>query len=186
MKTLIIGAGFQKKEIEGEVVTLDFFTKNKEINVIHNLDKFPYPFKNNEFDEIIAEHILEHLENLWWKKHGGKNAMDEMHRILKPGGKLKVLAPHPSVAWNYAHPTHKRYFPTNSFSQTTKEGQDKYSKQEYKINEVRLIYGHLYLIGKIIDAVANFNKFSQKLFERYLIYYLGGFDSTYFELEAVK
>lgn len=37
------------------------------------------PFKDNEFDVILCNHVLEHIPN-------DKKAMEELYRILKPGG----------------------------------------------------------------------------------------------------
>ena len=44
-------------------VNLDI-VKHKGVDVVHDLNKFPYPFKNGEFDEIYARFILEHLGDL--------------------------------------------------------------------------------------------------------------------------
>jgi predicted SAM-dependent methyltransferase len=37
------------------------------------------PFKNNMYDVIFCNHVLEHIEN-------DKKAMSELYRVLKPGG----------------------------------------------------------------------------------------------------
>src|SRR5947207_11311388 len=56
-------------------------------DIIHDLDTFPYPFDDNEFDIVIAEHVVEHLIDL-------VSVVEELHRILKPGGRLYVEVPH--------------------------------------------------------------------------------------------
>ena len=30
-------------------------------NTIHDINKFPYPFEDNTFDEVLASHVLEPL-----------------------------------------------------------------------------------------------------------------------------
>ncbi len=45
------------------------------------------PFKDESFDEVLASHVLEHLFDM-----GG--ALREIHRVLKRGGKLIVVAPY--------------------------------------------------------------------------------------------
>jgi predicted SAM-dependent methyltransferase len=32
-------------------------------DVVHDLNVFPYPWSDNSVDEIVARHILEHLED---------------------------------------------------------------------------------------------------------------------------
>jgi len=65
MRILDLGCGkrkYQSKNLKDEVIGVDV-DKNSQADVIHNLDKFPYPFQNNEFDLVYASHILEHLDN---------------------------------------------------------------------------------------------------------------------------
>jgi SAM-dependent methyltransferase len=51
-----------------------------------DLSKTPLPFKDNEFDLIIANHILEHVPN-WWE------CFKELARIVKVGGIIEVWLP---------------------------------------------------------------------------------------------
>jgi len=67
------------------VVNIDAF-KVPGVNVVHDLNKMPLPFKDNEFDLIIANHILEHLPN-WWE------CFKELARIIKVGGTIEVWIP---------------------------------------------------------------------------------------------
>lgn len=61
-------------------------------NVDLVVKEYEYPFADNYFDVIISGSTLEHVRKPWlWIK--------EVARILKPGGKLCVIAP-------YAHPYH--------------------------------------------------------------------------------
>lgn len=77
-------------------------------DVIHNLNIFPYPFKSNRFQSVVAEHILEHLENI-------PKVFEEIYRITKPGGSLYILAPHFSSVDNFTDPTHVHSFSSMSF-----------------------------------------------------------------------
>ena len=69
------------------VVNLDMYP-GEGVNVVHDLSKTPLPFKDNEFDFIIANHILEHIPN-WWE------CFKELARVLKVGGELEVWVPGP-------------------------------------------------------------------------------------------
>lgn len=44
------------------------------------------PFADDAFDRVLAIHILEHLPNL-------PAALDEIKRVLKPGGKFEIVIP---------------------------------------------------------------------------------------------
>lgn len=44
------------------------------------------PFREDIFEEVLASHVLEHIPDL-------VGVMHELHRVLKPGGLLKVIVP---------------------------------------------------------------------------------------------
>jgi len=87
-RVLNIGCGFAQYPAKN-VINLDAFDNCKP-NITWDLSKTPLPFKDNEFDFIIANHILEHVPN-WW------NVVEECARILKPGGKFEVWVPGPGT-----------------------------------------------------------------------------------------
>lgn len=60
--------------------------KNKVVGVVEYL-----PFRNNFFDLVVSEWVLEHLDN-------PERAFREIYRVLKPGGKVIFLTPN---VWNY-------------------------------------------------------------------------------------
>ncbi len=78
------------------------------VDVVHNLNSFPYPFADGEFDLVIAEHILEHLDNL-------VVVTEEIHRILRPGGRLEIICPHFSSADTFTDITHRHFITSRSF-----------------------------------------------------------------------
>lgn len=77
-------------------------------DVIYDLNKFPYPFKDNQFSQIFADHILEHLDNI-------PKVFTEIYRITKPNGLLHITAPHFSSLDSFSDPTHKHFFTSMSF-----------------------------------------------------------------------
>jgi len=76
-------------------------------DVVQDLNVFPYPFSDDEFDEIIAEHVVEHLNDFF-------ATLQELHRIIKPGGKITIITPHYSSLYSWTDPTHKTHL--SSFS----------------------------------------------------------------------
>ncbi len=51
-----------------------------------NLDKDPFPYESDSFDIVIASHVVEHLSDF-------DLSLQEMQRVLKPGGLLLVATP---------------------------------------------------------------------------------------------
>lgn len=80
---LNLGAG--KNPLEGWI-NADFIPENKNILFIDVRKKIP--FKDNTFDYIIQEHLIEHLS-----RRDGENMLKECFRILKSGGKLRIATP---------------------------------------------------------------------------------------------
>lgn len=101
---LNLGCG---KDAQKRYVNLDK-TKLPGVDIIHDLDKTPYPFEHDTFDEILCKHILEHTENLMI-------VMDEIHRIISSDGKIKIIAPYFSSHGAFNDPTHRRFFTYNTF-----------------------------------------------------------------------
>lgn len=101
-------------------------------DVLYNLDQCPYPFIANSFDQILCEHVLEHLEDVI-------KVMDELHRLGRPGAKVVVRVPHFSSVYYYSDPTHKHPFGRHSFDYFipgTPVHQFHYSDSEYRLARV--------------------------------------------------
>ncbi|MFC2133513.1 methyltransferase domain-containing protein [Bacteroidota bacterium] len=77
-------------------------------NTICDLNSFPYPFEENSFDEILASHILEHLDNF-------HNCITELYRIARPGAIIKVYAPFFLNTKFFGDPDHKIPFSIRTF-----------------------------------------------------------------------
>ena len=79
MKKLNLGCGKDIKPSKEGWINLDN-VKLKGVDIVYNINKFPYPFKNNEFDKILCSHILEHVNDII-------KTLKELSRITKKGGK---------------------------------------------------------------------------------------------------
>jgi predicted SAM-dependent methyltransferase len=61
MKILDVGCGNNKyKGNKGDIVIGIDKVKLKGVDVVHDIEKTPWPFKTNEFDCVICSHVLEH------------------------------------------------------------------------------------------------------------------------------
>jgi SAM-dependent methyltransferase len=76
-------------------------------DVICDLDRFPYPFADGAFDSLRAIHVIEHLTDVI-------RTMEEFHRLVKPGGRVRIETPHYTDYSSFCDPTHKHHL--NSFS----------------------------------------------------------------------
>lgn len=107
IKKLNLGCSNVYKEESGvEWINLDIckgsdiYGKEVKVDVVHDLNNYPWPFEDNSIDYVHAWAIIEHLD------HPIK-AMAEIKRILKSNGTTKVRVPHFSAWNNYGDPTHK-------------------------------------------------------------------------------
>ncbi len=151
----------------------------KNVQVNHNLDVFPYPFKDNSVEEIRFWNVLEHLKE-------PKNVMSEIHRICKNGAKVHLKIPHFSQGGMWGDETH-RYGCSTSFVPKAIE----FSQKKFRVVSMRLNYrqvrenmgafGRLQnaLLGPLINLRPN-------LFERYFLYWFGGVEELEYWLEVVK
>src|SRR5690348_9536204 len=92
-KSLNLGCGQSK--ITG-AVNVDSNIK-VEPDVVHHIGKGPLPFGDSTFDEIYFFHCIEHIE-----KRFHFLVLDDIHRVLKPGGILYISFPefkHIAKAW---------------------------------------------------------------------------------------
>ena len=104
-KILDLGCGNKKRS---GAIGVDF-NERTSADIIHNLNIFPYPFEDSSFDEIYLDNTLEHLDDVL-------GVMEEVHRICKPGGIVKVIVPYFRSTWAYIDPTHKHFFTVDSFA----------------------------------------------------------------------
>ena len=106
MKILDVGCGVNKTE---GAVGLDNNPRTG-ADVIHDLGQIPYPFADNEFDLVVSNHVIEHIPDVM-------AFVSELHRITKPGGRIRILTPHYTNGDWASDPTHRNHF--NSFSFNT-------------------------------------------------------------------
>lgn len=114
MKILDIGCGKKKYQSGNKgdtVIGLDV-AKLPGVDKVHNLEKFPWPFKNNEFDYVYADNILEHLTDI-------VKPIEEIHRITKNGGIVHIRVPIFPSKNMFVDPTHKSFFTHKTFEYFT-------------------------------------------------------------------
>ena len=146
MKKLNLGCGDDTKE---GYVNLDLVNL-KGVDVVWDINKFPWPFKANTFDEIYSSHVLEHVQDL-------VAVMSELKRVGKNGGIINLRVPHFSCGVSYRDPTHKRLFSYFTYDYFT----DKcfYNLPKFKINKRRLNFTRISFtfLNPIFNPIININ-----------------------------
>jgi SAM-dependent methyltransferase len=167
-------------------VNVDFHD-HVNIDVQHDLNRFPYPFAEASFDEVFASHVLEHLDRPF-------EVMKELHRILKPGGKLIVKVPH--FSRGFTHAEHKAgfdvTFPKYFDPSFTKSG---YFGVHFELTRMRLHYFAFFhllpymgvgkatialmrAVGTVVNFLANL---SPMACSRLWCFWVGGFEEIEFQ-----
>ena len=94
-RTLDVGCGNDK--IPG-AIGIDLFA-GPQIDIVHDLDRTPWPVETSAFDVIRLWSVVEHLRDL-------VAVMEEVHRVGRPGATVLIGTPHFSSANAYTDPTH--------------------------------------------------------------------------------
>lgn len=103
-KILDVGCGRNKTP---GAVGIDSNPKT-DADVIHDLGNVPYPFADNEFDEIVCRHVIEHVPDVM-------AFVTELYRITRSGGRIRILTPHYTNPDWASDPTHRNLFNSYSF-----------------------------------------------------------------------
>lgn len=156
-------------------------------DIIHDFNKLPYPFTDNYFDVVEADHVLEHLEKVF-------PTMVEIYRILKPGGRLIVKVPHFSRGFTHAEHAHgfDVTFPLYFNKEFNKSG---FCGVEFRLIKIRLKWAaflkllpHLgygkatsVILGLMSDLFSFLANLSPNFCSRIWCFWVGGFEEIEFE-----
>jgi len=148
-------------------------------DVIADLDRFPYPFRDGSFDEIRAIHVIEHVNDVI-------ATMEEFHRLLRPGGRVFIVTPHYTDFSSFCDPTHRWHLTSFSFRYFGEDhgGFSYYSPARFREIRVRVRLLNLWRwLGW--EWMINRSRRFRRFWEHYLCFMIRG-KSIEFELEAVK
>jgi predicted SAM-dependent methyltransferase len=145
---LNIGCG--TKHIPG-AVNLDV-SQRVGADVVHDLNRLPWPFIDDAFDEVFAYDVIEHLESV-------VAALSEISRVSRRGATLHLTVPHFSSANAFTDVTHRHWFGWRSLdpflaSQETSHSLGHYSRTKFRRIAAQ-IYFHPSLVNKFVWRCAN-------------------------------
>lgn len=157
MRKLNFGCG---RDIKKGYLNVDI-TSFKGVDKTFDFNKFPYPFKSNQFDEIYADNVLEHLYDI-------PRVMTELHRISKTKGRIRIIVPYYNCYGAYNDVTHTHYFSHLSFEPfyASDTRGNYFIKQKFKLKRLLLVPTRLgnfipffvrrqlsHIIGQIIQVI---------------------------------
>jgi SAM-dependent methyltransferase len=117
-------------------------------DVVHDLNQRPWPFADDRFDVLHARDVIEHLDDT-------VAAMEEIHRVCRPGATVHLTVPHFSAAGAFTDPTHRRFFSLSTFDYFTDAHPNNfYSACRFRPHVVQLIF-HPRLGNKLLWRLAN-------------------------------
>jgi SAM-dependent methyltransferase len=156
---LNLGCGWDIKE---DCINLDCAALPG-VDVVHDLTQLPLPFENETFVEVRCDNVLEHLEY--------PELVVDLHRILKPGGRLMIVVPHFTARQNFMDPTHKKMFSWKTFEFFVKGS--KFNRCYYfnfpgfsKVIVARIRFEkRLFLYNYLVEPVINCSRSAKDVYE---------------------
>lgn len=120
------------------------------VDVVADLNTPLVGFPDNSVSRITSNHAFEHIENFM-------GLVREMHRIVKPGGRIDFRVPHFSNVFGHSDPTHVRlfglytmfYFVDPDKQPPTRRVPAFYSDVRFEIHEVKIEF---YPWGTRVDS----------------------------------
>ena len=153
-------------------------------DIVHDLEILPYPIRDNEYDVVEADHVLEHLRDPF-------GVMQELHRITKAGGTIIIRVPH--FSRGFSHPEHKRGFDVSFPLYFQKMFKGGYRGFDFELKRMRLTwfaqkylkkqtlsplqYAVGALLGALFSFVANLSPYACS---RLWCFWVGGFEEIEF------
>lgn len=190
-KILDIGPGYYK--FHKNAISIDINPLCKP-DILHDLNKYPWPFNDNEFDIIHSSHCLEHLDDI-------EKAISEIYRISKNNALLIIKVPHFSNRIAYMDNTHKHFFSIHSFRKYTPLFAKVSGGNIYmNVEKIRFLWQpplRFELLPKwfkfcapmvnfINNLISGLDNFNIEFCERVWCYYVGGFGEVQFYLRVIK
>ena len=141
---------------------------NTRADVLCDLDRFPYPFRDGSFDGLRATHVIEHVQDV-------VRTMEEFHRLVRDGGSVYIATPHYTDFSSFCDPTHRWHLNTFSFRYFGEDhgGYSYYSGARFRETKVRVKLLNLWRwLG--FELLVNHLPAFRKFWEHYLCFVVRG------------
>lgn len=156
-------------------------SRNVNPDQVWDLEQLPLPFSDSSVDEIVANHVLEHI-------HHFIPLMHDLWRICKPDALLKVRVPFYTAWGQFNDPTHVRFFTPFTFNYFC--GKSSYAHEVgssdplFRQDKARIHFGigHARKFNVLMDPLLNFH---HKLYCRFFAWTVPASELE-FELRVIK
>jgi len=148
-------------------------------DVLCDLDRFPYPFADNTFNRLLAIHVIEHVADVI-------GTMEEFHRLVRPGGTVRIETPHYTDFSSFCDPTHRSHLNSFSFRYFGEDhgGFGYYTKAKFREISIRVKLLSFWRWLGFEFLVNHFPRY-RRFWEHYLCYVVRG-KVMNFEFEVIK
>jgi SAM-dependent methyltransferase len=117
------------------------------VDLVHDLNAYPWPFESGSIEEVRMDQVLEHLQDR-------NRAVAEIYRILRPGGIAQISVPHFTWQYAYTDPTHRHFFGYHTFAYYARDCG--YFDFQFSACNVRLTFGKRHSIwNRLLEPIAN-------------------------------
>lgn len=144
------------------------------VDIVADIEKGLPFLADDSVDVVIADSILEHVTHF-------SELMRDIHRVLKPGGELRVKVPHFSNPYYFSDYTHVRFFGLYTFDYFVNRDQqrmkrivpDYYNDFRFEIAHRAIFFYSPFrrrnrLFKKPLNALVNLHRSTQEFYEENL------------------
>ncbi len=113
MLNLGSGTDIRQNWINADIAKIDG------LDFVIDIESEELPLDDGSISLILLSHVIEHVDNI-------RHLLNEIFRVLKPGGKLYIIVPAFSSNGAFQDPTHVRFFTDETFKYLSGEYFDYY------------------------------------------------------------
>lgn len=179
MRVLNLGCGnakldFPEAKSASVVIGVDH-SPHSQADILHDLDTIPYPVEADSFDLVILQDVIEHVRDV-------PAVLNEVYRIVRHGGIVRIRTPHYSSYYAYNDPTHLHFFGALVFDGFDAANPNRlYAQARFLIRRREIQFPKVWRITGVAALANRYTKRWEQLFA-----FIFRAENLYFELEAVK
>jgi len=132
------------------------------VDVVHDLDTFPYPFEEDEFSKVRCNHVIEHLRN-------PVQVRAELHRITRPDGWVWIDVPYFASSYSFCDPTHvarHTFYSFHYFAEGSRYAEHNYTPVRFRVRKHELVFTRSWGLGMLLARISihRYEKYYSHLF----------------------